>query len=169
MGKALIQTADDRTAALLRVALGAVMLPHGLQKAFGWFGGGGLGGTIGYFEQVLAVPAVLTVLVIVAESAGALALILGFLSRFAAAGIVLIMAGAVFLVHGQNGFFMNWGGTAAGEGFEYHILAAAMAVAVAIKGGGAWSVDRLLAGRFSDLSLVARPDARARERRAQAA
>ena len=55
------------------------------------------------------------------------------------------MTGAIFMVHLPNGFFMNWFGNQAGEGFEYHLLAIGMAAALMIAGGGKWSVDRFLA------------------------
>jgi putative oxidoreductase len=167
MLKALIQTGNDRSATLLRLALGLVILPHGLQKLFGWFGGAGLGGTIGFFEQALSVPAGLTLLVVLAEVAGSLGLLVGLGSRVAAAGIALVMAGAVSLVHGQVGFFMNWNGTAGGEGYEYHILATAIALAVVVKGGGWLSLDRALARRFAEPAAWAtlepgrRPESRA--------
>ena len=56
------------------------------------------------------------------------------------------MVGAIVLVHGQHGFFMNWFGKQAGEGFEYHLLAIAMSGAVVIAGSGAYSVDSWLSG-----------------------
>ncbi len=79
---------------------------------------------------------------------GDLALLFGFLTRIAAFGIFVVMATAVALVHGKLGFFMNWFGQrpAGVEGFEYHILALALAFAVTIRGAGALSVDRSLAG-----------------------
>ena len=52
------------------------------------------------------------------------------------------MIGATATVHLANGFFMNWGGTQKGEGFEYHILALALSAVVMVKGSGAYSVDR---------------------------
>lgn len=158
MFRKLIATDDDRTTTLLRVALGLVILPHGAQKLLGWFGGGGPSGTIGFFDATWGVPAFLTVLVIAAESFGALGLIVGFLGRFAAAGIATVMAGAVALQHAANGFFMNWTGLQAGEGFEYHILAIALAVAVVIKGSGAWSIDGLLAGRSPVAASAPQPE-----------
>ena len=57
------------------------------------------------------------------------------------------MLGAIFMVHLQYGFFMNWFGNQPGEGFEFHILAIELAIAILIKGSGKWSVDRLLAAR----------------------
>jgi putative oxidoreductase len=79
-----------------------------------------------------------------AESLGAVALIAGFLTRLAALGIGSVMAVAVFMVHLPHGFFMNWFGNQTGEGFEYHILAFAIALALILKGGGKWSVDKIL-------------------------
>ncbi|MBI4455786.1 MAG: DoxX family protein [Acidobacteria bacterium] len=75
---------------------------------------------------------------------GALGLIVGLLSRVAALGIGCVMLVAIFAVHLSNGFFMNWTGAQQGEGFEYHLLALAIVIALLIKGGGAWSLDRML-------------------------
>ena len=80
---------------------------------------------------------------------GSLALLVGFLGRIAAAGIGIIMIGAAYL-HRANGFFMNWFGNQQGEGFEYHLLAIGIALALLIKGSGALSVDRALASRMDD-------------------
>lgn len=145
MWNRLVRTSDDWSITVLRVALGIVILPHALQKSLGLFGGGGIGGTIQFFNQALGIPPVLGVLVIVAETLGSLGLILGFLGRLAATAIAAIMLGAVYLIHWDVGFFMNWSGTQSGEGFEYHILALALALAVMVKGSGAWSADRRLA------------------------
>jgi putative oxidoreductase len=152
MFRKLIATTDDYALLVIRLVLGAVMLPHGLQKLLGWFGGYGFEATLGFFHAKLGVPTALTVLVILAESLGALALVLGLVGRFMAFGIAATMVGAVAMVHGHNGFFMNWTGQQAGEGYEYHLLALAMAAAVMIRGSGALSIDRLLQRR------VARPE-----------
>jgi putative oxidoreductase len=66
------------------------------------------------------------------------------LTRIAALGIAAVMTGAIFMVHLQNGFFMNWMGTQKGEGFEFHLLALAMAAALLLRGAGAFSLDRAL-------------------------
>jgi putative oxidoreductase len=71
-------------------------------------------------------------------------LIVGFLGRIAAFAIMCNMIVAVMMVHRHNGFFMNWFGNQKGEGFEYHLLAIAIALAIIIKGSGAFSVDRFL-------------------------
>jgi len=142
--KALLQTDDSWSGLILRVMLGVVMFPHGAQKVFGWFGGNGFSGTMGFFITQLNIPAVVAFLVIMAESVGAVMLIVGFVTRFAAFGIFCVMLGAIWLVHLPNGFFMNWSGKQAGEGFEYHLLALAISAAVMIAGSGRWSVDRAL-------------------------
>jgi putative oxidoreductase len=147
MFRKLIATTDDYALAIIRLALAAVMFPHGAQKLFGWFGGYGFEGTVGFFTGQLGIPRPLAVLVILAESLGAVALALGLVGRFMAFGIAATMLGAVVMVHGKFGFFMNWSGQQGGEGFEYHILAIAMAVAVMIRGSGALSIDRLLQRR----------------------
>ncbi len=124
--------------------MGIVILPHGLQKLLGMFGGAGFSGTVDFFVSS-GIPAFIAILIIIGESFGALGLILGFLSRIAAFGITVIMLGAIFMVHLPNGFFMNWFGSNTGEGYEYHILAVGLGLVVLIKGGGIWSVDRAIA------------------------
>ena len=140
---ALLHTEDDFGLFIARVMLGIVILPHGLQKLLGLFGGAGFSGTVEFFVGS-GIPSTVAILIIIGESFGALGLILGFLSRVAALGITLIMLGAIFMVHLQNGFFMNWYGNQAGEGFEYHLLALGLSLIVLIKGGGKWSIDRAI-------------------------
>lgn len=140
----LFATDSSLAPLVLRVALGLVLLPHGAQKVLGWFGGHGFDGTMGFLTGAIGLPWAIALLVVAIESFGALALVAGFASRFAAAGVVAVMAGAVLTVHLPHGFFMNWSGAQAGEGFEYHLLAIGMAVAIAITGGGALSFDRRL-------------------------
>jgi putative oxidoreductase len=62
----------------------------------------------------------------------------------AAIGIAIDMLVALFMVHRQFGFFMNWFGAQKGEGYEYHVLAISIAVSLTIEGAGALSIDRLL-------------------------
>ena len=145
----LIQTDDNYVSLIARVFLGLVILPHGLQKLLGIFGGAGFSGTMGFFTSQ-GLPAVAALLIILGESFGALGLIVGCISRFAAFGITLIMLGATMMVHLPNGFFMNWTGKQAGEGFEYHLLAIGLALIVMLKDSGRWSVDRMLTSRLFD-------------------
>jgi putative oxidoreductase len=143
LGK-LTATDDSLAPFVLRIVLAAVILPHGLQKTLGLFGGYGFSGTMGFFTGTLGVPWIVALLVILGESLGAISIGLGFLTRFSAASVILIMKGAVFMVHWQNGFFMNWTGAQKGEGFEYHILVMGIAFALVITGAGRWSIDRKL-------------------------
>ena len=145
MLRMIFGTQNDTTGLIMRLTLGGVMLPHGLQKVFGLFGGAGLQATMNAFTTKMGLPAPLAVMVILAESAGALGLIFGFFTRLCALGIALVMGGAIYLVHGQHGFFMNWFGRQSGEGFEYHLLAIGLALALFIHGGGKWSLDQRIA------------------------
>jgi len=144
MLRKILQTDDDAAAFILRLLLGIVFFPHGMQKVFGWFGGQGFSGTMEAFTVHLHIPAFFAFLAIVAESAGSLGLILGFLTRIAAFGITCVMVVAVFMLHLKHGFFMNWFGKQQGEGFEYHILVVAITIAIMIRGAGRWSVDRAI-------------------------
>ena len=137
---ALFETHGGWVAFVLRIALGIVFFAHGAQKALGWFGGHGFKNTVAFFKNMGA-PAPLGILVILAEFLGSLGLIVGLLTRVAAFGIFVVMLGAIFLVHYKVGFFMNWFGQQKGEGFEFHLLAVAMAIALMILGAGNLSLD----------------------------
>ena len=144
----IIATSSDSAPTIARIALGVMILPHGMQKLFGSFGGYGFEGTMGYFTGTVGIPAIFAFLAIMAEFFGGLGLITGLLGRVAAFGVGSVMAVALFM-HLGNGFFMNWsGGMPAGtEGFEFHLLAIALAAIVMIKGSGALSIDRLISKR----------------------
>jgi putative oxidoreductase len=153
----LLKTDPHWMGPVMRVLLGTVMLAHGSQKLLGWFGGAGFSKSIAMFDAQLGIPAAITFLVIVCEFFGGLGLLAGFLTRVCAASFGLVMVGAIVLVHAANGFFMNWFGQQAGEGYEYHLLALAACAGLALAGGGRGSLDALLAGR-----LKHRLDARGR-------
>jgi putative oxidoreductase len=146
MIKKLFATEGNLSGTVLRLGLGAAMLPHGAQKLLGLFGGHGFSASLKGLESSFHIPAILALAAILAESVGAVALILGFCTRIAALAVGVDMAAAVYLVHWKVGFFMNWMGSQKGEGFEYHILAIAIALALVLKGGGLWSVDRAIGG-----------------------
>jgi putative oxidoreductase len=143
MFRKLLSTSNDTTLTVMRLVLGTVMFAHGAQKMLGWFGGYGFHGTMGFFTG-MGIPAPLAFLAICAEFFGGIGLIVGLLSRVAALGIITNMLVAVATVHLHVGFFMNWAGTQKGEGYEYHLLAIALGLLIAVKGGGALSVDRSL-------------------------
>ena len=141
----LLETNDSWLLTAQRGALALVMFPHGAQKLFGWFGGYGFRGTMGFLTGGAHLPSPVAFLVIAIESFGALALSMGALTRVAALGIVAVMLGAILTVHLPSGFFMNWSGAQAGEGIEYHLLAIALALPLIVRGGGRWSVDGFIA------------------------
>jgi putative oxidoreductase len=136
MKKILHTSPVDYTSLILRVFVGIMMLAHGLQKV-GVVGDGGPGQVVGFMGG-MGIPAVIAWLVIIAESVGALSLILGFLTRFCAASLIVVLSGAIVLVHLKNGFY-NPGG------FELHFLAIGMLITLVINGGGMYSVDATLA------------------------
>ena len=142
MFQRLIRTDNELNGLLLRLTIALVMFPHGAQKALGLFGGQGFSATLKFFTDN-GMPTALVVLIIMGEFLGPISLAIGFLSRFCAASIAVIMIGAASL-HIQNGFFMNWFSNQKGEGIEYHILMIGLCLAVVLKGSGWLSVDRLL-------------------------
>ena len=98
----------------------------------------------GFLHRNYAHTTAFAFVAICAEFFGGLGLLLGLLTRIAAFGIAVNILVAIAMVHHQFGFFMNWGGTQKGEGFEYHLLVLAMTVCLMMKGAGGASVDRLL-------------------------
>lgn len=136
----ITHTRSDIGLSVERLILGIVFLAHGSQKVLGLFGGAGLFATVASFEQ-MGLPSFVAWGVPFVEFLGGIGLIAGFLTRLWALLIGAVMVGAITLVHLPNGFFMNWSGTHAGEGFEYHLLALALAFSLLINGGGAFSMD----------------------------
>jgi putative oxidoreductase len=139
-----LDTTPELHLTLCRLVLGGVMFAHSTQKLLGWFGGPGFTGTLESFRDQLGLPLIVGVLVVFAEFVGSLGLILGFMGRAAAACIVTVMVGAILLVHMEYGFFMNWFGKNAGEGFEFHLLAIGLSIPILARGSGAASVDQWL-------------------------
>ena len=130
-------SAIDVALLIARIIVGVVFMAHGAQKLFGAFGGPGLSAVVGMMGP-------LGYLVSIGEFFGGLGLVVGFLSRFSAASIIVIMLGAIAMVHGKMGFFMNWMGKQAGEGYEYHLLAIAVLAIILIVGPGRFAIARYL-------------------------
>ena len=135
-------TTRDRSAVdwalfVARAIVGVIFMAHGAQKLFGAFGGPGL-------AAIVQMMGPLGYLVAIGEFFGGLGLVFGILSRFSAASIIVIMLGAIAMVHAKVGFFMNWAGNQPGEGFEYHLLAIAALLPIVIAGPGRFAVGRLL-------------------------
>jgi len=141
----LLGTFGSRPLLIVRVVLGVIFFAHGAQKVFGWFGGPGLRGVIAYFKQALGVPAPLTVLAALTEFLGGVAMIIGFLVRPAAVGLIIVMLVAIATVHWKNGFFISWSlEPGKGHGYEMNLALIGMALAVLVGGAGACSIDRWL-------------------------
>jgi putative oxidoreductase len=103
---------------------------------------------MGFFTETMHLPWLVAFLVIIGESFGSVALLAGLLTRFTAASLGVIMLGAITMVHLPNGFFMNWFGKQAGEGYEYHLLVIGIGLALLVTGAGKWSVDKVIAERI---------------------
>ena len=140
----LLHTDDNWSPAIIRLILGVVLFPHGAQKLLGWFGGYGFGGTMGFFTETMGLPWIIGFLVILIEFFGPLFLIAGLFTRITAVSIFGLFVGIIFTSHLQHGFFMNWYGNKAGEGFEFHLLVLGMAAALAVAGAGKYAVDSYL-------------------------
>ena len=151
----LIDTDGDWVLTILRVVLGVVLFAHGAQKLLGWFGGPGLSATLNMLRDQLRIPAPLALLAIAAEFFGGLGLIFGLLTRIAALGIAITMAVAIVMVHLRYGFFMNWYGNKPGHGIEYHLIVIALAIALMVKGAGAFSFDLALSYHAAGSNNVA--------------
>lgn len=118
----------------MRVIVGVIFFAHGAQKMFGAFGGRGLEATV---DQMGAIG----YLVAIGECFGGLGLIVGFLCRFSAASNIVIMIGAIVLVHAKNGFFLSKTGN---HGVEYNLALIGLLLPILLIGPGKYSVGRFL-------------------------
>lgn len=126
----------DLAQLIIRLALGPMLVLHGANKVWG---GGGLTGTAGWFESLGLRPAWLHARVAaVTEIAAGVLLTLGLLTGLAAAAFVGLMVVAMITDHRGKGYFVFKGG------WEYVMLVAMVAVALAVGGPGTWSVDSAL-------------------------
>lgn len=134
-------------ALILRVPVGLILMAHGAQKLFGWFGGNGLAGTAGWMSSMGMEPGYLmAILAGGAEFFGGLALVLGLLTRPAALVAAFTMLVAIFSVHISNGLFASDGG------YEYALTLMVALLALAIQGGGAMSMDKALSEKLGRTS-----------------
>jgi len=139
--KALFCTSRDASLTVARLILASIFFAHGAQKALGWFGGAGFHGTMHMFTAWMHIPAVFAFLAIVAEFAGSLGLFVGFLTRIAAFGLVIVMLVAIFKVSLAHGLL----GSPGHEGFEFPLSLLALAFVVMVQGAGPLSIDRAIA------------------------
>ncbi len=142
----LLSTHHDPVYFLVRVVAGIIIFPYGMQKLFGWFEGPGLKGALEQLKE-RKIPTGIAWLIIIGQSVGSVALIIGFLSRIAAAGCVIIFTGAM-ITHLPEGWMLNWYGKKKGEGIEYFVMLLAMLLCIIIAGSGPWSLDSWLTAGF---------------------
>jgi putative oxidoreductase len=127
---------------VLRLVLGLIMMAHGGQKLFGWFGGPGFGQSVANFASGMGIPPLLGGLSILVEFLAGAAVFVGLLTRLAALGLAVHQLVAALLVHLPNGFFINWGLTPGqGHGIEMNLALIAMAVALVCAGSGRYGGD----------------------------
>jgi putative oxidoreductase len=129
----------DLALLVLRLVVGLTFAAHGAQKLFGAFGGPGIKGTAGFFEQIGLRPGKLHGWAAgITEFFGGLAIALGIVTPIPAAALIAVMTAAVITVHLKNGFF------ATNQGFEFNLVLAATLFALAGVGAGGWSLDAAL-------------------------
>lgn len=129
-------SAHDWAMLTVRVVAGVIFMAHGAQKLFGAFGGPGLQAIMG--PQGPGGGGVVGLLVAVGEFFGGLGLVVGLLSRFSAAANIVTMLGAIYLVHGKNGFFLS------DKGYEFNLALIGLLLPVLIAGPGRIALARLL-------------------------
>ena len=139
MIETLLQTNADYVSTVLRIIAGMAILPYGMQKLFGWFGGSEFKKTLKQLT-LKKIPTFIAWLVILGQSFGSIALLTGFLGRIAAGGLFIIFTGAL-IVHLPDGWAMNWFGEKKGEGIEYHVMLLSLLLIVIVRGSGAMSID----------------------------
>lgn len=123
---------------LLRIILGIIFFAHGAQKAMGWFGGPGLVAAAEMFQKSAGIPYPLFLLSTFTELLGGLFVLIGFLTRFFSAGLVINMAVAVLHVHLMKGLFSSNGG------FEYPLTLLVVSFCIFLIGPGKYSLDNLI-------------------------
>lgn len=144
----ILNTESSWGATIARLTLGIVLFPHGAQKMLGWFGGYGFTGTMNAFTNQMQLPWIVAFAVVLIELFGSIFLILGLGSRLWSLATTGLFVGIIFTNHLEHGFFMNWYGDQAGEGFEYALLIIGVAITVIINGSGKYAFDTELLERL---------------------
>ena len=142
--KQLLKTNPIIGFSIARWTLGLVIFPHGAQKLLGLFGGYGYSATMESLTTQIGLPSIVVSSVIMIEFFGAISLVLGFFSRFWAISIAGMFVGIIITTQLEHGFFMNWYGNQAGEGYEFSLLVIGLALSIVVNGSGKWSVDSLI-------------------------
>lgn len=142
--KTLLSTKSNIGFTIARLTLGLVIFPHGAQKLLGLFGGYGFSATMESLTSQMGLPSLIAFSVIMIEFFGSISLIIGFLSRFWALALTGMFMGIIFTTQLEHGFFMNWFGNQAGEGYEYSLLVIGIALTIIVNGSGKWSIDKVI-------------------------
>lgn len=140
MENKLLKTKDSVVLFVIRIVLALLVIPHGLQKLFGWFDGYGFEGTIDFFAMEYGVWPVITIPLILIESVGMVFLLFGFWSRVWAVGAGLIFLTAMFVPHQHVNFYLDIIGIESG-GIVFQIVVLLFSAAISYWGAGKWSVD----------------------------
>ncbi|MDG5491305.1 DoxX family protein [Psychroserpens sp. SPM9] len=140
----LLKTHPNIGFSIARLTLGLVMFPHGAQKLLSLFGGYGYTATMESFTTQMGLPSIVAFSIIMIEFFGSISLILGLFSRFWALALAGMFIGIIYMTQLENGFFMNWYGNQAGEGYEYSLLIIGLALTIIVNGSGKWSLDNLI-------------------------
>jgi len=138
--KKLSVTDNNYGSIFLRIGFVIMMFPHATGKLFGIFGGFGFEKSMHHFTENMGIPYILALAAMLIEFLSSLMILVGYQTRINAFLLASVMTVAGFM-HSGNGFYMNWFGQKAGEGFEFHILAVGMMLALAMLGGGKYSLD----------------------------
>ena len=142
--KQLLKTNPIFGLSIARWTLGLVIFPHSAQKLLGLFGGYGYSATMESFTTQMGLPSIVAFSIIMIEFFGSISLILGLFSRFWALSLAGMFTGIIYTTQLEHGFFMNWFGNQAGEGYEYSLLVIGLAISVVVNGSGKWSIDSLI-------------------------
>lgn len=140
----LLKTYPNNGFSIARLTLGIVIFPHGAQKLLGLFGGYGFTATMESFTTQMGLPSLIAFSIIMIEFFGSISLMLGLFSRFWALSLIGMFIGIIYTTQLQHGFFMNWFGNQAGEGYEYSLLIIGLAISIIVNGSGKWSIDSLI-------------------------
>ena len=141
MLRKLLYTEQKIAGLILRFALAISIVPMGYLKITD------VSNILGILQSYYGLPTVIAFLVIIIEFFSPVFLILGLFSKVNAALLGIVMLGAAFF-HLEHGFYINWFGQQAGEGYQFHILAIGIATSLLFIGGGKWSMDAFISKKI---------------------
>lgn len=145
MFRSILKTDSSISSLFLRLSLGIVVFAHGAQKMLGWYGGPGFEKTLQTFQMHMGFSYGMTIALIAIEFFCALGVLIGFLTRISVVGIGIYISAWIYMTQLQRGFLSaKWFGEQLGQGLESYILMLGIILALAIRGGGLVSVDKLI-------------------------